>query len=157
MGPFVAKASIHHCCLEHWEARTYGTNTPTESLPYKATAQAALHHGSPKNCPIPGQTAREEASAHFPFCLRAGLRVFRWERLPVKRWSSFAFPARRDDVIVAAEDYRASATLAVLPGRQGKQTHRAAFVSRRTAVCCPRKRRSRPADHSDMWWKVMQK
>lgn len=69
VGSFVSKASIHHCCLEHREARTYGTNTPTESLPYKATAQAALHHGSPKNCPIPGQTAREEASAHFPFCL----------------------------------------------------------------------------------------
>lgn len=75
MGSFVAKASIHHCCLEQREARTYGTNTPTESLPYKATAQAALHHGSPENCPIPGQTAGEEASAHFPFCLRAGLCV----------------------------------------------------------------------------------
>lgn len=30
--------------------------------------------------------------------------------------------ARSGDVIVAAEDYRASATPAALPGRQGKQT-----------------------------------
>lgn len=128
---FVAKASIHHCCLEDREAHTYGTNTPTESLPYKAAAQAALHHSSPKNCPIPCQTLRKEAHSPFLFglcvadvngCrLNAGLP---WRCLHEEMMSSW--------LLKITEHRRHS------PRCQDDKAnkHSAAFVRRQTAVCC---------------------
>lgn len=83
------------------------------------------------------------------FSLSVWLSCGRWEWLPVKCWSSLAFPARTDDVIVAAEDYKASATLASLPGRPCKQTHSAAFVRRQTAVCCSLEKAQQ---NTQIWW-----
>lgn len=125
--------------FKHREACTYGTNTPTDSRPYKATVQASLHHSSPKNCPIPGQTVREEVSTHF--VLFALVLLTEW--LPVKHWSSFGFPAWRADVIEhcavpvcssTAENYRASPTLADMDTLPRQQTNNAPFVCRQSVL-----------------------